>query len=83
MLGGTLIIAMGFYVLKGRHEYQGPVVSVTKGKRVPLHIPSWWSCDMAKYWPALAMPMLLEWRSLRHMLTLSPFALQVYVKRTE
>ena len=28
MLGGILIIAMAFYVLKGRHEYEGPVVKV-------------------------------------------------------
>jgi choline transport protein len=30
MLGGTLIIAMGFYVVKGRKEYTGPVVHVKR-----------------------------------------------------
>jgi hypothetical protein len=30
MLGGILIIAMSFYVLKGRHEYTGPVVDVKR-----------------------------------------------------
>ncbi len=30
MLGGILIIAMTFYVVKGRHEYTGPVVHVRR-----------------------------------------------------